>query len=119
MIIIDTNVWVSFFKGEKKAILLKDMIIENQAVVHPYVYGELLLGGISRGTGQLLLSLASVPVTGEELIYYFIMENKIHSKGIGWVDVNILVSALTEKHRVLTFDKNFEAICREFGCFFN
>lgn len=59
------------------------------------------------------------PVTGEELICYFITENKVYSRGMGWVDVNILVSALTEKYRVLTFDKNFEAICREFDCYGN
>jgi predicted nucleic acid-binding protein len=119
MIIADTNVWVSFFKGEKKAAFLKDIIIKNQILLHPYIYGELLLGGIPQKAGQLLQSLESATVPKEHLVYYFITKNKMHSRGIGWVDVNILISALSEKHRVLTYDKNFEAICQEFDCHVN
>ena len=116
MIIADTNIWISFFKGEKKAYFLKELIIENMVILHPYIYGELLLGGISQKAGQLLHSLEYVETSKADLVYYFITKNKIHGRGIGWVDVNILVAALSGKHRVFTFDKNFETLCMEFNC---
>ncbi|HPS59084.1 MAG TPA: PIN domain-containing protein [Spirochaetota bacterium] len=116
MIIADTNVWVSFLKGEKKAFLLKDMIIENEVILHPYIYGELLLGGIAQKVVPLLQSLETLSITDEQIVYYFIMKNKMQNRGIGWVDVNLLVSALSEKHRIFTFDANLAVICKEFKC---
>jgi len=119
VIIIDTNVWVSFFKGDKKAYLLKDLIVDNEVILHPYIYGELLLGGITQKTVSLLESLKTLSITEEQLVYYFIMKNKMQNRGIGWVDVNLLVSALSEKHLLFTFDANLAAVCREFKCSFN
>ncbi|PKL38570.1 MAG: hypothetical protein CVV44_11860 [Spirochaetae bacterium HGW-Spirochaetae-1] len=116
MIIIDTNVWVSFFKGEKKALPLKDLIVENQCLLHPYVYGELLLGGLTVKAEELLGVLEKIPVTDEETVYQFIREEQVNSRGIGWVDVNILVSALSRKYRVFTFDQNLSKLCTEYHC---
>jgi predicted nucleic acid-binding protein len=116
MIIADTNVWVSFFKGEKKALSLKEMIIENQVILHPFIYGELLLGGIAQKAEKLLQSLETTVTTEEQLVYHFITKNKIQSRGIGWVDINLLVSALSGKHQIFTFDINLAALCKEFQC---
>lgn len=116
MIIIDTNVWVSFFKGEKKALWIKDTIIENQTILHPFIYGELLLGGISDKTEFLLQTLEMAKVLDQNLVYRFIKENKLNSKGIGWVDVNILMLALSEKHQIYTYDENLLQLCRDHNC---
>ncbi len=116
MIVVDTSVWISFFKGEKKSETLQQMIIDNQIAMHPYVYGELMLGGISLNAEHLLKSIPEVPLIENELIYFFITENKIKSKGIGWVDVNILASALSANYKIYTFDENLLRICREFNC---
>ncbi|HOW82331.1 MAG TPA: PIN domain-containing protein [Spirochaetota bacterium] len=119
MIIIDTNVWVSFFKGERKAAPLKEMIIDGEVMMHPYVFGELLLGGINQKAQEMLRQLAQADIVSPDLIFRFIIENKLKGKGIGWVDVGILASALHDKHLVYTFDENLVVVCREFNCHFN
>ena len=119
MIIIDTSAWVSFFKGEKKALLIKDLIIENQSILHPYIYGELLLGGIAEKAALMLQALEMTSVLDQNLVYRFIQENKLNSRGIGWVDVNILISALSEKHRVYTYDEKLMKLCRDYNCSIN
>lgn len=117
MVIPDTNVWISFFKGEKKAQWIKDLIIDDGVVLHPYIYGELLLGGIASRAESLMDVLKRTEIVEHETMYRFIKENKLHSRGVGWVDVNILASALAEQHRICTFDANLNNLCREFGCF--
>ena len=119
MIIIDTNVWISFFKGEKKALLIKDLIIENQSILHPYIYGELLLGRIADKAGYMLQALEMTSVLDKNLVYRFIKENKLHGRGIGWVDVNILMSALSGNHQVYTYDENLRKLCMDFNCSIN
>ena len=55
-------------------------------------------------------------IVKENLIYQFIIRNKLESRGIGWVDVNLLASAILEKHLVYTFDRNLSDVCRDFNC---
>ena len=119
MIIIDTNVWISYFKGEKKAFRIKDIIIDNQTILHPYIYGELLLGGISDKAEFMLQALEMTTILDRNVVYRFIKKNKLQSKGIGWVDVNILMSALSEKHQVYTYDENLLTLCRDYNCHVN
>lgn len=116
MIIVDTNAWVSFFKGEKKARHIQDMIIEDRVAMHPYIYGELLLGGLAEKARSLLLAIEPVNVIHQEAVFSFILKNRMKIRGIGWVDVNILISALSYKHRVYTFDENLTKVSREFNC---
>ena len=118
MIIIDTNVWVSFFKGEKRVAHLKEMIIDGEVMMHPYVFGELLRWNKSEGTG-MLRQLAQAGIVSPDLVFRFIIENKLKSKGIGWVDTGILASALHDNHHVYTFDENLAVVCREFDCHIN
>ncbi len=119
MIIIDTNVWVSFFKGEKRVAHLKEMIIDGEVVMHPYVFGELLLGGINQKAQEMLRQLAQAGIVSPDLVFRFIIENKLKIKGIGWVDTGILASALHDNHLVYTFDENLAVVCREFDCHIN
>lgn len=116
MIIIDTSVWISFFKGENKALEVKNHIIENNVILHPFILGELLLGGVSSKTESLILSLPTSRVFEYETIFEFIKKYKIQKSGLGWVDVNIIASAMGENYKILTFDKKLSELCRKFHC---
>ncbi len=113
MVIVDTSVWVSFFKGEEKARTLKDYIIENKAVLHPFVYGELLLGGLSDNSKKALHSLQFCRILDAELIYEFIAKYKFSSSGVGWVDITIITSAMIDNHEVVTFDEKMKRLCKK------
>lgn len=116
MIIADTNVWVSFFKGEARSRWLREAIIEDRVALHPYIYGELLLGGVVGKAAQLLPSLEMIQIVEVDMVFSFIKKNRLQGRGVGWVDVNILASALAGMHRVSTYDGNLLALCRSFGC---
>ncbi len=115
MIIIDTSVWVSFFKGLDEAGFVGDKIRENTAVLHPYVLGELLLGGLSSQNEKLLGALHGMPAHPPERIYRFIKESTLYGKGIGWVDAAILCSAAEVKAVLATFDEALRACAGDAG----
>ncbi len=113
MVIVDTSVWISFFKGDKKAIHLKEIILENSILLHAYVYGELLLGGLSSESSTLLKSLRFISPLDYEILYECIMQYKLSSSGIGWVDTSIIASAISMKCSIFTYDEKLETISKE------
>lgn len=118
MIIADTNIWVSFFKGEKKAFLMKELITQDKIVLHPYIIGELLLGGISEKAELLLSSLGCTDIIDTSTVYKFIKTKQLKSKGIGWVDVNILMTAIENGYQIYSFDEDLKDLCVKYNCFF-
>jgi predicted nucleic acid-binding protein len=110
MIIIDTSVWVDHFRKRDRAITA--VIADGGVLLHPYVYGELLLGGLPAGSevaGQLG-ELPRAPVASPEEAAAFILWAKLSGTGIGYVDTHLLISArLLGSGSVLTHDKRLQA----------
>ena len=46
MTLVDTSVWVDFFRGITRASTLGDLLETNEIHLHPWVLGELVLGGL-------------------------------------------------------------------------
>ncbi len=114
MIIVDTSVWISFFKGEKRAACLREYILDNRVSMHPFIQGELLLGGISNNSRELLSSLQTCKVPDTEMIYEFIKARKLSGTGIGWVDTTIISSAILSNYHIATFDEKLNKLCKLF-----
>ena len=115
MILIDTSVWIRFFKGSEEAIFAADKIRENTALLHPLVFGELLLGGITAKNESLLQALPSVLLPPPQQIYRYIKDNDLNGKGIGWVDAAILHSVQEAGVLLATFDKTLRLCAKELG----
>lgn len=66
-VLIDTSVWLRFLRGEDAGLVARPWITSGQALVHPFVVGELLLGGLSAENEALLRSLprSATPVPEE------------------------------------------------------
>jgi predicted nucleic acid-binding protein len=116
MILVDTSVWISFFRGERRSAAIQGEIINGNVATHQYIIGELLLGGISSKIEQLLQSLDLLPVTDAGVVFQFIMNHHLHNRGIGWVDVNLIASSMISGSKIHTFDENLVRVCRSFGC---
>ncbi len=112
MTLIDTSVWVRFFKGMTEAEFVSEKIFGNTVFLHPLVLGELLLGGLSPKNELLLQSLLTIKLPMPEKIYKFIKENSLSGKGIGWVDSAILCSAYEAGAGLATFDEALQ-LCAE------
>jgi len=76
MILVDASAWVFFFKGDKRGVPVRDLVMENWALLHPHVYGELLLGGLSKKAEDLMLSLEIIPEAERDVVLDFIRDRK-------------------------------------------
>lgn len=106
MIIVDTSVWIDHFRAPD--INLANLIAEGDIGLHPFVLGELLLGGLPAAgeVSRLLDQLAQPPMASVQETAAFIAWGRLAGTGIGYVDVSLLVSAkLLGTGTVLTKDK--------------
>ena len=46
MILVDTSVWIDFFRGRTRAGSLEGLLEDNEVLLHSSVLGELVLGGL-------------------------------------------------------------------------
>ena len=116
MIIVDTSVWVDHFRRRGPA--LARIIADEGVVLHPYVRGELLLGGLSMEgeVAEQLAMLPCPPVASSSEAAAFISWGSLAGTGIGYVDTHLLVSAkLASEGRVLTRDKRLLAQAERLG----
>ncbi|OHD67544.1 MAG: hypothetical protein A2W19_01590 [Spirochaetes bacterium RBG_16_49_21] len=116
MILIDTSAWVSFFRGEQRSAAMQDEIINGNGAIHPYIIGELLLGGISSKIDRLLQTMELLPVTDSNVVFQLIKNYNLHNRGIGWVDVNLIATSMISGYKIHTFDENLLRACRSLGC---
>lgn len=118
MILIDTSVWVDFFRGAARTEDLAGLLVNNQAMLHPWVLGELVLGGLGSRREAVIADLKRLPVApsvpdGEVL--ELIRARRLDGRGIGWVDVHLLASALVAGCWLWTFDRHLAAVARDLG----
>ncbi len=110
MIVVDTSVWVDHFRRRDQA--LAASIAEGGIGLHPFVLGELLLGGLPAKSevAKQLDILPRPPVASEIETAAFIAWAGLVGTGIGYVDTHLLISAkLLADGRVMTRDKRLHA----------
>lgn len=93
-------------------------MLENARVwTHPFVIGELACGQLSRREEvlELLASLPSVPLVGHFEVMEFVEAQRLMGRGIGWIDVHLLASALHADLPLWTQDKRLCAVARNLG----
>ncbi|MFP4383617.1 MAG: PIN domain-containing protein [Spirochaetia bacterium] len=116
MILVDTGVWIRFFRGEDQARKVSDLVLENRVILHPYVRGELLLGGLSQKNENLLQALTSCNLADMENLYQFISSRKLTGCGIGLVDAALLSSAVEKQASIWTFDSALTDCAQQCDC---
>ena len=89
--------------------------------MHPFVVGEIACGSLNDRSSilELLRDLPAAVVAEGEEVLGFIERHGLHGKGIGYVDVHLLASALlTKKASLWTRDKRLQAAAAQLGCTF-
>lgn len=110
MILVDTSIWIDFFKGKSAAKFLKELLEDDNVRVHPYIIGELLLGGLSHTDKNLFDSISMTEAIETDIVETFIIQKKLSGKGIGYLDSCLLCNCLAEDLLLATFDKKLNAI---------
>ena len=112
MILVDTSIWVEHLRRENA--LLAELLEDERVLSHPFVVGELALGGTSRSILDDLLELPTALVATEDEVLDFIGRQHLAGRGIGYVDAHLLSSArLMGDARMWTFDKRLLAVAEE------
>jgi predicted nucleic acid-binding protein len=112
MLLVDTSVWIKHFREGLPQ--LADSLSEG---MHPHVSGELACGNMKNRTTVLsdLNTLPRSEVATNSEVLHLIEDRKLWGRCLGWIDVNLLASALLSKCRLWTFDKQLERAARDLG----
>jgi len=115
MILVDTSVWIDHLHSADED--LKELLLSGQVCIHPYVLGELFCASISNREEilSLLKALPGIDSVLDEEFFMFIEERKLYGKGLGFVDIHILASAMIFQVPLWTRDKSLKLIAGELG----
>ena len=112
MILVDTSIWVDHLARGKPP--LAELIDEGQVVCHPFVIGELACGHL-KNRSEILSLLAALPqaqLVEHNEVLRFVDQHHLFGRGLGWVDVHLLGSAVLSSNHLWTADKALhEAAC--------
>ena len=117
MILVDTSVWVAHLRSGDAG--LAALLEQGAVICHPFVTGEIACGSLkSRAASlELLQDLPMAAVAEFDEVLGYIDRYKLHGKGIGYVDVHLLVAtALTSGAKLWTLDRRLHAVALELGC---
>jgi len=80
------------------------------------IFGELLLGDVAGARKHLLDAYAqmrqSIAIPHEEVVE-FVRMRRLGGRGVGWVDINILASAVVGGLRVWTADSSLSPVASD------
>jgi len=117
-VLVDTSVWVRFLANrDPYADALDHILAREQVYSHPMIYGELLMGD-SGGRRQFLrdyqeMSPASLVAHWE--VVDFVNLRRLNGRGIGWIDVHLLASAIVDRLQLWTADARLATVAEELG----
>lgn len=113
IVLADTSIWVDHFRRVESQ--LASLLEHGDVVIHPFVIGELLLGGVPKAS-DILDDLNTIPkatIASNDEVMKFIVKRKLSGLGIGYVDAHLLASAmLTVEASIWTRDKRLLAAAR-------
>lgn len=115
-VLVDTSVWIRFLSGREPFGAQLDKLLEREEVLaHELVYGELLIGDSGRSAQRkaLLSSYAKLPYgpnLSHDEIVDFVVARELRGQGIGWIDAQLVASALVSKAAFWTADENLRRI---------
>ena len=115
-VLVDTSVWRKYFGGTQSVRRLGDLLDEDGAVfTHPFIIGEMVLGGLSPRDEELFVRLPSAGAVPHEEVLAFVRRRRLMRRGIGWVDAHLLASALTSSAMLWPVDPDLSAAAADLG----
>ena len=105
MILVDTSIWISHLREGNRQ--LKELLLNAQVMCHSFIIGELACGNI-KNRNEIISLLTALPMAQKvdfEEFLFFIDQNHLMGKGIGFVDIHLLASAKLAGVKLWTADK--------------
>jgi len=109
MVLVDTSIWVAHLRQGNRR--LEKLLMDAQVLCHPFVIGELACGNLKNRNEiiSLLQSLPMAPTIEFDEFLFFIDQNHLMGKGVGFVDVHLLASSQLAEAPLWTTDKKLKS----------
>lgn len=116
MVLVDTSVWIAHLREGHEGLV--DVLDAGEAVCRPFVIGELACGNLeNRDTVLgLLEALPSAPVVEHQEVLAFVEARGLTGKGLGYVDVHLLASAILSGLPLWTLYRPLARVAARLGC---
>lgn len=115
--LVDTSVWIDHLR--RRDATLVAALERGEIHTHPFVIGELACGPLPRRESTLaalaLLPMVRLATDGDA--HVLLAHERIWSRGIGWVDLRLLASALPSGVPLWTRDARLAAVASRLGVF--
>lgn len=118
MVLVDTSVWIKFFAGQEPFLSeVARLLSLDHVTAHELIYGELLMGdrGGRRGFLAKYESMRRAGLVRHDDVVTLVRERDLQGRGVGWIDVHLLASALVGRMELWTADPRFAAMAEELG----
>ena len=115
MVLVDTSVWVSHLRDGNVG--LEKLLNDGKVVCHPFIVGELACGNL-KNRYEILTYLQSLPMTilaEDEEVLKFIENNQLMGKGLGYIDIHLIASAVLTDVPLWTLDKTLDTFTKKIG----
>jgi predicted nucleic acid-binding protein len=116
MVLVDTSVWVFHLRETHGGLV--DLLNNGEVACHPFIVGELACGNLKNRTTVLSL-LEALPMgflAEHEEVLAFIENHDLMGKGLGYIDVHLLASAVLTGLPLWTRDKKLEKAAEGLHC---
>lgn len=117
MILVDTSVWIRFFANRPPyATELERLLDLDEVIGHELIHGELLIGDRG-GPGKLsayerLGQAGTIPHLD---VVTFVLDYDLSGRGVGWIDIHLLATAVVDRLQLWTADQRFAAMATKLG----
>jgi hypothetical protein len=115
VVLVDTSVWVAYFRDG--TIGLGGLLNDGQVVCHPFIIGELACGNL-KNRNEILSLLETLPTATQadhEEVMHFIETRRLMGKGLGYIDVHLLASAILTHVPLWSLDKKLNEVSSQLG----
>jgi predicted nucleic acid-binding protein len=115
MVLVDTSVWIEHFRSG--GVGLDALLNDGQVVCHPFIVGELACGNLkNRSVILSLLQDLPMAVRAEDAeILHCIDHHRLMGKGLGYIDMHLLMSAILARIPLWTLDRRLCEVTLELG----
>ena len=119
-ILVDSSVWISFFKGRDEAKVLNNLLDINAIVINELILSEIIPSLFVRKERELIDLLNSIEKINIDVDWKGIRQIQIVNlknglNRVGIPDLIIAQNAIKNNIELFSFDKHFELMKKEIG----
>ncbi len=110
MVLVDACIWIDYLRKGDAA--LGQLLDANRVLMHPFVLGELALGGGKqrKDSWPFMVNLPSAEMADNWDVINMLDGKKMVGIGIGFVDAHLVASTILENGKLYTRDKRLAAV---------